>query len=144
MLDSIFPRRAILCRTGLRVGEASIRRLPSPASRPEFQTGSRILNTKWLGDSTDARRMAGLLVGFLGVVVLLGFNAPRSGLEWIGVGCMLLAVPAYALAPLVIQRFLHGEGLGFSAASLAIAALVLSPADLRFLPPSVPFVRAIT
>jgi hypothetical protein len=89
--------------------------------------------------------MAGLLVGFLGVVVLLGFDAPRSGLEWIGVGCMLLAVPAYALAPLVIQRFLHGaEGLGSSAASLAIAALVLSPADLRFLPPSVPFVRAIT
>jgi drug/metabolite transporter (DMT)-like permease len=92
----------------------------------------------------DLRRTAGLLAGFLGVVVLLGFDAPRSSLEWIGVACMLLAALAYALAPLVIQHFLHGaESLKASAVSLAIAALVLSPAGLRFLPPSLPSAGAI-
>jgi drug/metabolite transporter (DMT)-like permease len=92
----------------------------------------------------DVRRIAGLLMGFLGVVVLLGFDAPRSGVEWIGVACMLLAALAYALAPLVIQRFLHGaEGLGSSAVSLAIAALVLCPVGLRMLPSSLPSARAI-
>ena len=90
-------------------------------------------------------RTAGLLVGFLGVVVLLGFDVPRSGVEWIGIACMLLAALAYALAPLVIQRFLHGvEGLGSCAVSLAIAALLLCPAGLKFLPSSLPSARAIT
>ena len=59
-------------------------------------------------------------------------------------GSLLLAALAYALAPLVIQRFLHAaEGLGSSAVSLAIAALVLCPAGLEFLPASLPSARAI-
>src|SRR5207244_2618849 len=91
----------------------------------------------------SAQRIAGLLIGFFGVVVLLGFDAPRDA-EWIGVTCVLLAALAYALAPLVIQRYLHGaEGLGPTAVSLAIASVLLCPAGLRFLPPSLPSLRAI-
>jgi len=33
----------------------------------------------------DLRRVAGLIVGFLGVVGLLGLDAPRDGAQWIGV-----------------------------------------------------------
>lgn len=90
-----------------------------------------------------AQRVAGLLMGFLGVVVLLGFDAPR-GAQWIGLVCMLLAALAYALAPLVIQRYLHGaDGLGPCAVSLTIASLLLCPAGLRFFPRSLPAGRAI-
>ena len=89
------------------------------------------------------KRIAGLLVGFFGVVVLLGFDAPQ-GAQWIGLACMLLAALAYALAPLVIQRYLHGaDGLGPTAVALAIASLLLCPAGIRFLPRSLPSGRAI-
>jgi drug/metabolite transporter (DMT)-like permease len=92
----------------------------------------------------DAHRTIGLLAAFAGVVVLLGFDAPRGGGEWIGVACMLLAALAYALAPLVIQRYLHeAEGLGSSAVSLAFASLALCPVALWFLPSSMPSPRAI-
>lgn len=90
-----------------------------------------------------AQRIAGLLIGFFGVVVLLGFDAPQ-GAQWIGLACMLLAALAYALAPLVIQRYLHGaDGLGPSAVSLMIASLLLCPAGIRFFPRSLPSGDAI-
>ncbi len=91
----------------------------------------------------SVQRIAGLLVGFSGVVVLLGLDAPH-GAEWIGVACISIAALAYALAPLVIQRYLHAaEGLGPCAASLTLASLLLCPAGVSFLPPSVPSPRAI-
>jgi drug/metabolite transporter (DMT)-like permease len=92
----------------------------------------------------NARRTAALLVGFLGVAVLLGFDAPRGNAEWLGVSCMLLAALAYAIAPLVIQHYLHrAEGLGASAVSLALASLVLLPVSVWFFPSSLPSARAI-
>ena len=88
-------------------------------------------------------RITGLLIGFLGVVVLLGLDAPH-GAQRIGLACMLSAALSYALAPLVIQRYLHSvAGLGPSAVSLAIASLLLCPAGLAYLPPSLPSGRAI-
>lgn len=81
------------------------------------------------------RRAAGLVVGFAGVVVLLGFDVPRGGYEWAGVFCMLSAALSYAAAPLLIQRYLLGvQGLGPSAVSLAIASVVLLPAALLHIP----------
>lgn len=86
-----------------------------------------------------ARRAVGLLVGFAGVVVLLGFDLPRGGYEWAGVFCMLSAALSYAAAPLLIQRYLQGvQGLGPSAVSLAIASAVLLPAALLHVPSRAP------
>lgn len=92
-----------------------------------------------------ARRALGLLVGFAGVVVLLGFDVPKGGYEWAGVFCMLSAALSYASAPLLIQRYFKGvQGLGPSAVSLAIASVVLLPAALLQLPARVPSLIAIS
>lgn len=91
-----------------------------------------------------AWRAVGLLVGFAGVVVLLGFDVPNGGYEWAGVLCMLLAALSYAAAPLIIQRYLQDiQGLGPSAVSLVVASAVLLPAAASFIPARVPSLTAI-
>jgi drug/metabolite transporter (DMT)-like permease len=52
-------------------------------------------------------RLAGLLLGLVGVATLLGFGTISWPLGWAGVGCMLLAVVGYAIGPLIIQRYLR-------------------------------------
>jgi drug/metabolite transporter (DMT)-like permease len=90
-------------------------------------------------ESLDARRAAGLLVGFAGVVVLLGLGAPKDLYEWIGIGCMLLAALAYAIAPLIIERHLKDrQDLGSAAASLGVAVVILTPAVIWSMPTSLP------
>lgn len=89
--------------------------------------------------SLDLRRAAGLLVGFAGVIVLLGFDAPKEIHQWFGVGCMLLAALAYASAPLIVERYLEGrQDLGSAASSLGVATVVLSPVAVWSIPPRVP------
>ncbi|MBS0387549.1 MAG: DMT family transporter [Proteobacteria bacterium] len=79
-------------------------------------------------------RLAGLLLGFLGVVTLLGFGSIHGALGWAGAGCMLLAAIGYAVGPLIIQRHLKGlDSIGPIAASLATSSLLLTlPALLTF------------
>lgn len=73
-----------------------------------------------------ARRIAGLGLGFAGVVALLGFGTISGPLGWAGVGCMLVATLGYAIGPLIIQRHLRGlDSVGPLAASLSIATVVL-------------------
>lgn len=90
------------------------------------------------------RRTAGLVVGFAGVIVLLGFDMPKGSHEWAGVACMLSAALSYAAAPLLIERYLQGvQGLGPSAASLAIASAALLPAAILHVPARAPSLAAI-
>jgi drug/metabolite transporter (DMT)-like permease len=75
-----------------------------------------------------ARRLIGLVIGFIGVLVLLGVDHVSGLFGWIGVGCMLLATVGYAIGGLIVQRYLAGADLlPAVAASLAIASLVLLP-----------------
>ncbi|MGO8830403.1 MAG: DMT family transporter [Steroidobacteraceae bacterium] len=89
-------------------------------------------------------RLAGLAVGFIGVVALLGLGTISGILGWAGVGCMLLASVGYAMGPLIIQRHLKGlDAFGPLAASLLIAtAVLLVPAALTS-PGRLPTVRAL-
>lgn len=86
-----------------------------------------------------ARRLLGLVIGFLGVAALVGFG-PVSGVHgWAGAGCMLLATVGYAAGPLIIQRHLSElDSLGPVAASLTIASLVLLLPALLTLPSHLP------
>ena len=89
-------------------------------------------------------RMAGLVVGFVGVAALLG-TGPISGvLGWAGVGCMLVSTLCYAVGPLIIQRHMHGlDSIGPLAASLGVAsAILLIPAALE-IPSSLPSANAL-
>jgi drug/metabolite transporter (DMT)-like permease len=77
-------------------------------------------------------RLAGLVLGLLGVMALLGFGSIAGPLGWAGVACMLLATVGYASGPLIIQRHLRElDAIGPIAASLLVASLLLlAPAAL--------------
>jgi drug/metabolite transporter (DMT)-like permease len=86
-----------------------------------------------------AWRLAGLLLGLVGVATLLGFGTISWPLGWAGVGCMLLAVLGYAIGPLIIQRYLRDlDPFGPLAASLAVASVVLLPAAAFTFPAQLP------
>src|SRR2546423_9741967 len=78
-----------------------------------------------LSERVTARRVVGLLCGFIGVVVLLGIDSVQGLLGWLGVACVAGATVAYALGSLIVQRYLMAvDELGAVAASLAIATAV--------------------
>jgi drug/metabolite transporter (DMT)-like permease len=86
-----------------------------------------------------AWRIAGLGLGFAGVVALLGFGTISGPLGWAGVGCMLVATLGYAIGPLIIQRHLSElDSFGPLAASLLVAAMVLLVPALLALPARMP------
>lgn len=81
------------------------------------------------------RRILGLVVGFSGVVALLGFDSGHGPMLWVGVISMLVAVVGYAVGPLVVQRYLADvDELGALAASLVVASLVLLPPAMATAP----------
>ena len=60
-------------------------------------------------ESFSGRRIVGLLLGFIGVVVLLGFDTISGKAQWLAVGGLAVAVIGYAAGPLVVQRYLKGQ-----------------------------------
>ena len=82
------------------------------------------------------RRLAGLALGFVGVAALVGLDThgdhPRAVIQ------VLIVALCYATGPLIISRRLADlPGLGVVAASLAITAVIYTPAGLLQWPGSV-------
>jgi drug/metabolite transporter (DMT)-like permease len=84
-------------------------------------------------------RMVGMLMGLAGVVALVGIDlSGRSG-EVLGAGAVLLAACGYATGPMIIKRqLLSYDTFATMAASLWVAATLLTPAGLLTVPGSVP------
>jgi drug/metabolite transporter (DMT)-like permease len=98
-----------------------------------------------LQERLGVRRIAGLAIGFGGVVALLGIDRISGPLQWAGVACMLIAVVGYAAGPLIVQRSLADvDELGALAASLLVAAIALSPVAALTAPDHVPSIQAIS
>jgi drug/metabolite transporter (DMT)-like permease len=96
-------------------------------------------------ESLGARRLAGVVIGLVGVVTLLGLDAVNGVLGWIGVGCIVIATAGYACGALIIQRYLHGvDEMGAVATSLGIATVVLLPGAIIWLPTHVPSPLVLT
>jgi drug/metabolite transporter (DMT)-like permease len=92
-----------------------------------------------LREPLGARRLAGLIVGFIGVVTLLGLDSVGGPLGWVGVACLMVATVGYALGSLIVQRHLSSiDELGAVAASLGVATVVLLPAAAWSAPGSPP------
>ena len=88
-----------------------------------------------------ARRLAGLAVGFAGVVALLGLDL--SG-DMGAVLEMSLVVLGYALGPLIVSRQLSRlPTLDVVAVSLGICALVYAPFGIAQLPAAMPSLAVI-
>ena len=97
-----------------------------------------------LKEPLGARRLAGLAIGFCGVIALLGIDRISGPLQWAGVCCMLAAVIGYAAGPLIVQRYLGDvDELGALAASLAVAAIILLPLAALSTPDHAPALPAI-
>ena len=92
-----------------------------------------------------AGRLAGLALGFIGVVALLGLGTIAGPAGWAGVACMLVAAIGYAIGPLIIQRHLTSlDAFGPLAASLLIASVVLLVPALMAAPAHLPTTVALT
>jgi len=79
-----------------------------------------------LDDRLTGSRLAGMGIGLLGVVALVGLDV--SGSSLLAVAVLLVTVVGYALGPIIIDKKLRDvPGLAVIAASLAINAVVYAP-----------------
>jgi drug/metabolite transporter (DMT)-like permease len=73
-------------------------------------------------------RAAGLLIGFGGVIALVGIDVAGRGNELLGAGAILLAAVGYAIGPMMIKLRLGGlDPRATMGVSLAIASVLLAP-----------------
>ncbi len=79
-------------------------------------------------ERASGSRLAGLLIGLTGVVVLMGIDVAGKPDEMLGAAAILVAAFGYAAAPMVLKRkFSHLDSRAAMGTSLAIAAVVLTP-----------------
>ena len=93
-------------------------------------------------DRMDAGRVAGLVVGLVGVAVLVGLNVSFRDLG--AVGEVGLVAIGYATGPIIIARRLPRlPAVGVVAASLALTAIAYAPLALPQLPRALPSGRVL-
>jgi drug/metabolite transporter (DMT)-like permease len=84
-------------------------------------------------DRVDVRRLLGLVIGFAGVVTLVGIDV--GGADLGAVGEVALIAVCYATGPLIIvRRLAHLPSIGVVTASLMLTALAYSPYALTHWP----------
>jgi drug/metabolite transporter (DMT)-like permease len=92
-----------------------------------------------------ALRIAGLAIGFLGVVAIVGLDTGHGPMLWAGVVCIMISVAGYAIGPLVVQRYLSDvDELGAVAASLVVASVLLLPIAAFSAPKHMPSAVSLT
>jgi drug/metabolite transporter (DMT)-like permease len=93
-------------------------------------------------DRLDTRRLAGLLVGFVGVGTLVGFDLSGGSLG--AVGEIAVVTIGYALGPMIIARRLRGvPAVGVVTVSLLLTAAGYAPVGVLQLPHHAPSVQVI-
>jgi drug/metabolite transporter (DMT)-like permease len=94
-------------------------------------------------ERVGGRRLAGLLVGFAGVIALVGIDFAGSRAELLGAGAILLAAVGYACGPMILNRHLGDiDPRATMTGALAIAALILTPAAALDVPSQTPSAAA--
>ncbi len=89
-------------------------------------------------------RAVGLLLGFGGVVALMGIDVAGRGGELLGGGAILLAAVGYAIGPMLIKLRMGGlDPRATMGASLAMASVLLAPAAALDPPRAVPSAGAL-
>lgn len=88
-------------------------------------------------------RAFGLLVGFGGVVALVGIDVAGSGAELLGAGAIFVGAIGYAIGPMVVKLGMGGlDSRAVMGASLLVATLLLAPFAAVDLPSRVPTLGA--
>jgi drug/metabolite transporter (DMT)-like permease len=89
-------------------------------------------------------RFAGLILGFGGVIALVGIDVAGNESELLGTAAILVAAVGYAIGPMVIKhRFTGLDSRAVMGASLGICTLFLTPLAAVDLPTKVPSGSAI-
>jgi drug/metabolite transporter (DMT)-like permease len=89
-------------------------------------------------------RAVGLLVGFGGVVALVGLDLAGRGGELLGAGAILLAAVGYAIGPMLVKLKMGGlDPRATMGGSLGIASVLLVPVAALDPPHTVPSAGAI-
>lgn len=92
-----------------------------------------------------ALRIAGLAIGFCGVIAIVGLDTGHGPMLWAGVVCIMISVAGYAIGPLVVERYLSDvDELGAVAASLVVASILLLPLAAWSAPDHVPSTVSLT
>ena len=92
-----------------------------------------------------ALRIAGLAIGFCGVIAIVGLDTGHGPMLWAGVVCIMISVVGYAIGPLIVQRYLSDvDELGAVAASLVAASVLLLPLAALSAPDHVPSTLSLT
>jgi drug/metabolite transporter (DMT)-like permease len=79
-------------------------------------------------ERVGGRRLAGLVIGFAGVVALVGVDIAGEGDEVVGTIAILVAAIGYAIGPMTLQaRLSDVDPLAIMAGALVIATIVLTP-----------------
>jgi drug/metabolite transporter (DMT)-like permease len=95
-------------------------------------------------ERATGRRLVGLLIGFAGVVVLVGVDVAGRGDELLGAALILVAALGYAAGPMVLRRHLSdADQRAVMGVSLAIAGVFLTPVTLAGLPAEAPSTAAL-
>jgi len=96
------------------------------------------------GERLTRPRLFGLLIGFAGVVALLGVDVAGRPSELLGAALVLVATLGYATAPLIVSRRLADlDPLGPVTASLLVASVALLPAGIAAFPDGMPAPAAL-
>jgi drug/metabolite transporter (DMT)-like permease len=89
-------------------------------------------------------RAVGLLIGFCGVIALVGIDVAGHRGELLGIGAIMLTAIGYAIGPMLIKHRMSGlDPRASQGAALAIAALLLAPVVALDPPHRVPTAGAI-
>jgi drug/metabolite transporter (DMT)-like permease len=89
-------------------------------------------------------RAFGLIVGFCGVIALVGLDVAGHKGELLGIGAIMLTATGYAIGPMLVKhRFAGLDPRASQGAALAIASLLLLPVAALDAPHRVPTGGAI-
>ncbi len=89
-------------------------------------------------------RAVGLVIGFAGVIALVGVDIAGSPGELLGTAAILVAAVGYAIGPMVVKHGMVGlDPRATMGASLGLAAVILAPLAALDLPRRVPSGGAI-
>jgi drug/metabolite transporter (DMT)-like permease len=90
-------------------------------------------------ERVDRRRLTGLLIGFSGVIALVGIDVAGDARELVGALAILLAAVGYAAGPMLLNRRLGDANmLAVMGASLALASVVLAVPAMLTAPSELP------
>ena len=89
-------------------------------------------------------RLIGLLMGFTGVIALVGIDVAGRSDELLGAIFILIAAVGYACGPMTLNRKMSDiEPVAMMGASLAVAAVVLTPFAFADVPDATPSAEAL-